>query len=213
MKENKQITIKHNSEQIDLASKLTTLQRKFVLNLIATSMSQREAYIAAGGKAKTQDSQDSAACTMFSNVKVRAYYDSLLESAQTSAVMTKEQALTRLSQSAQIKITDVCTFRNVKVGEDEDGNDVYQTVWTVKNAEDIPDHIAVCIKSVTITNQGPKIELHDSHGAIKQLGDILGWNAPKKSELTGKDGKPLAVRADVNSKEVVDAVGKLMERL
>lgn len=200
-------------DQIEMASKLTALQRKFVIILVSTDKSQRQAYVEAGGKAKKEETQDVNASRMLADAKVRAFYDSLLNSAASSAVMTKEQALERLSRSAVVTITDVCNFRDVQVGEDQDGNPVYQTVWTVKNSEDIPPHIAASIKSVTVTNQGPKIELHDSHGAIKQLGDILGWNAPKKSELTGKDGEPLAVNSEVKSKDVVDALGSLMERL
>jgi phage terminase small subunit len=41
-----------------------------------------------------------------------------------------------------------------------------------------------------------KNELESSNhriGAIKQASDMLGWNAPKKNELTGKDGSPLEV--------------------
>ena len=196
-----------------MATKLTSLQRKYVINIVSSSMSQREAYVAAGGKSKTPDGQDAAASRMLADVKVRPFYDSLLNAAATTAVMTKEQALERLSKSASVTIADVCDFKVVQVGEDENGDPVFQTTWTMKNSEDIPPHIAASIKSVTATKQGPKIELHDSHGAIKQLSDMLGWNAPKKSELTGKDGQPLAVNSEVKSKDVVDALGSLMEKL
>lgn len=184
MGETKQIKL--TAEQLELASKLTPLQRKFVIYLVSSNMSQREAYINAGGKATTEGAQDVSASRMLSQDKVKAFYESLLNSAATVAVMTKEQALERLTKSASVTIKDVCDFKNVQVGEDEEGNPVFQTVWTVKDAEDIPDHIAASIKSVTITKTGPKIELHDSHGAIKQLGDMLGWNAPKESKLSGE---------------------------
>lgn len=184
MGETKQIKL--TSEQLELASKLTPLQRKFVIYLVSSNMSQREAYKAAGGKATTEGAQDVGASRMLSQDKVKAFYESLLNSAATVAVMTKEQALERLTKSASVTIKDVCDFKNVQVGKDKKGNPVFQTVWTVKDAEDIPDHIAASIKSVTITKTGPKIELHNSHGAIKQLGDMLGWNAPKESKLSGE---------------------------
>jgi phage terminase small subunit len=172
-----------SEEQVELAAALTQLQRKYAINLAGSDMSQREAYKAAGGQAKTETAQDSAASTMLSNVKVRAFYDSLLEAAQSDAVMTREEALSRLTKSAKITIKDVCDFKNVLVGEDDEGHPVYQTVWTIKNSEDIPDHIAASIKSVQITKSGPKIELYDSHGAIKQICEMQGWEAPKKQEI------------------------------
>lgn len=202
-----------NESQVELASKLTALQRKLVINLVGSNMSQREAYIAAGGKAKSPAVQDSSACEILSNPKVKAFYNSLINQAASSAVMTREEALERLSQTARVTIADVCEFKTVQVGETPEGDPVYQTVWTIKNSEDIPAEIAVCIKSVSITQQGPKLELHDQNSAIKQLSDMQGWNAPKKSELTGAGGAPLKVEADVSAPEVASALETLLGAL
>tara|TARA_R110000850_G_scaffold269167_2_gene401022 strand:- start:16365 stop:17009 length:645 start_codon:yes stop_codon:yes gene_type:complete len=191
-----------NEDQLNLASELTVLQRKFVIELIKPNTTQRQAYLAAGGQGKTENAQDSSANTMFSNVKVRAFYDSLMEEITANAVYTKEKAIERLSNTARVTIKDVCDFKNSQVGEDEEGKPVYQTTWVIKNSEDIPDHIAAAIKSVSITKDGPKLELHDSHGSIKQLADMLAWNAPKKTEVTGADGGALQHAITV---EFVDA--------
>lgn len=147
-------------KQLELASKLTTLNRKFVVNLVGSNMSQREAYLAAGGKAKSEASQDTNASRMLSDAKVKAFYDSLMSTAASSAVLTREEALEILSNNA-------------------------------KQAE----------------------EHRDQHAAIKQLSDMQGWNAPKKSELTGAGGKPLAIQADVSSPEVASALAGLMDKL
>ena len=173
---------KFSKEQEKLSKELTNLQRKFVINLFS-GMSQRQAYIKAGGKAKTKEVQDTTASEIRSNPKVDAFYCSLMEDAQSSAVMTKEQALLRLTSTASVTIKDVCDFKNHLVGEDENGDKVYQTVWAFKNAEDIPDHIAACIKSISVTREGPKIELYDSNTSIKQLSDMLGWALPKKPTM------------------------------
>ena len=169
--------------QLKLAESLTSLQRNFVINVVS-GMTRRQAYIKAGGTAKKSESQDSAASNLFSNMKVRAFYDSLMNEAQSNAVMTKEQALIRLTQSANVTMKDVCDFKDVQIGEDKNGDPVYQTVWTFKNSEDIPPHIAACIKSVAVTREGPKIELYDSQSAIKQLGGMLGWEMPVKATAT-----------------------------
>lgn len=179
-------TTELTEEQIKLAAELTTLQKKFVINLLSPNTSQRQAYIAAGGQSKTEKAQDASASRILADVKVKAFYESLLKSAASTAVMTREEALERLSWSARVTIKDVCDFKNVKIGEDENGEPVFQTVWTMKNAEDIPDHIAASIKSVTITKTGPKIELYDSNAAKKQLADLEGWNSATKHVVSGK---------------------------
>ena len=183
MGETKQIKL--TAEQLELASKLTPLQRKFVLELIKPGTSQRQAYLTAGGKAKGPQNQDSSATQIFSNIKVRAFYDSLLSCIASDSIMTKQEALERLSKSARATIHDICTFKFTQVGEDENGNPVMQTVWEMKSTEEIDPVIAASIKSVTLTKAGPKIEMYDATGSIKILSDLQGWNAPKESKLSG----------------------------
>jgi phage terminase small subunit len=206
------MAIKMTEEQIEIASKLTQLQRKTVINIMS-GMSNRQAYIKAGGKAKSEHSADQVVSKMLINAKVKKFYNSLLASATEKALLSKEEAIKILEAAATIKITDVCDFRNKRIGEDEKGNPVYQTVWTVKDAENIPDRIARCIKSVEVTSKGPKIEVYDSHGAIKQLSAMQGWDAPKKTELTGSEGKPLEVKSEISAPEITKALDDLMEKL
>ena len=201
------------SEQKELAAKLTTLQRKFVIELVKPRTTQRQAYKRAGGTAKTKAAQDSVATKMLSKAEVKAFYDSLMNVAVSSSIMQREEALEILSSNARVKMTDVADYRFIEVGKDEDGHPIMQTVWKMKDSKDIDPALISCIKSVTMTKQGPKIELHDQQGAIKQLSTMQGWDAAKKTELTGKDGAALAIQADVSAPEVVEALGKLMDRL
>lgn len=108
-----------------------------------------------------------------------------IEKASSKAIMTREEALERLTLHARIKITDVCDFSLKEIGTEEDGTPIVRTVWVVKNSEDIDPDVAACIKSVSCGKDGPKIELYDSDGAIKQLSNMQGWDAAKKFENTG----------------------------
>lgn len=108
--------------------------------------------------------------------------------ATDSAVMTRQEALEKLSLSARVSITDVADFKLAQVGEDDKGLPVYQTVWEIKNSEDIAPEVAACIKSITITKTGPKLELHDQNSAIKQLSEMEGWNSATKHEHGGIGG-------------------------
>ena len=77
---------------------LTTLQRKFVVNLVTGKMSQREAYVKAGGTSKGDSSQDASASRILSNVKVRSFYDHLMDTRQNKAIATRERALEILTE-------------------------------------------------------------------------------------------------------------------
>ena len=205
--------MKLTKEQLKLAGLCTDLQRKFVLEYVKPGTTQRQALKTAGSRAKTGIALDAASCVMLKKDNVRAFYDSIINADISDSIMSRKEALERLTRSSRVTITDVCDFKNVCVGEDEDGDPVYQTVWTIKNSEDIPEHIAVCIKSVSITKSGPKLELYDSNNSIKQLSEMQGWNAPKQTELTGKNGKPLAISADIKSPDVAKALSELMGKL
>ena len=210
MKQKKQLTL--TDEQKELAKKLTTLQHKFVVNLVG-GMSQRIAVKEAGSKAKTDSALDTVATKMLSNVQVKAFYDSLMETKLTDSIMQRDEALSILSNNARVSMTDVADYAFVKVGEDEDGQPIMQTVWTMKDSADIDPKVIACIKSVTMTKQGPKIELHDQQGAIKQLSAMQGWDSPKKTEVSGKDGAPLAINSNVSAPEIVSALAGLMDKL
>ena len=203
---------KLTDEQKELAKKLTPLQYKFVVNLVG-GMSQRKAIKAAGSNAKSDNTLDNSASECLSKPKVRAFYDSLMASKAISGIMTRSEALVILSNNARVAMTDVADFTFQKVGEDENGADVMQTVWKMKDSKDIRPEVISCIKSVTMTKQGPKIELHDQQGAIKQLSALEGWDAPKKTELTGKDGAQMVIKADVSSPDIAAALSGLMGKL
>lgn len=211
MSERKQIKL--TAEQLELASKLTPLQRRFVLELVKPGMTQHQAYINAGGTSKTPETQRKSASVMVTNGNVKAFHQSLINSIASDVIMTKQEALERLSKTARATIHDICTFELKQVGEDEDGNPVMQTVWTMKHSEDIDPVIAASIKSVTFTKTGPKIEMYDANGSIKLLSDMQGWNAPRKQEITGKDGSALAIKADVSAPEIASALAGLMAKL
>ncbi len=208
--------ISFTPEQVELAAKLTSLQRKFVIELIKPKTSQRQAYLNAGGTAKTENSQDAAATTMFSNVKVKAFYNAMMEAKTIDSIMSRDEALERLSKSARATIHDICTFKIVEVEtKDKEGNPVteFNTVWEMKCTDEIDPIIAAAIKSVTFTKTGPKIEMYDSNGSIKLLSDIQGWNAPKKTELTGAGGEALNVKTEVKAPEIASALAGLMDKL
>lgn len=161
-----------------LSDNLNVSQRTFVLELVKCG-NQRQAHIAAKGVLKNQTTQDSAASNMFNNVKVKAYYHALMEIASVKSCITREQAIERLSLSAKVSMTDVCSFNEVRTGQDDNGDDTFRAEVRFRNSDDIPDHVAACIKKIKTTKHGLEIELYSSTDSIKALADLCGWEPDK----------------------------------
>ena len=187
MSNKKQKQFKMTPEQKALFDDLTKLQQEITINSIS-GMKCIDSYKASSGKAKTVKAMESSVSQILSNHKVRLFLDSIKSAAINKAIMSREEALKILSNNARVKVSDIATFSYVSVGEDEEGNDIMQTVWKMKDSEDIDPEVMSCIKSVTMTKQGPKIELHDQQGAIKQLASMQGWESAQKFEHSSPDG-------------------------
>lgn len=182
-------------EQQALSNALTKLQRQTVLGIVA-GKTQRQAYLDAGGRAKDGRVADASAARLLAAVKVRAFYDSLIESAASNAVMSRTEALERLSLMGRARITDVVEFEvvervvNAKAVE-EDGAKMEtrtDTIWRIKESAELNGLAAATIKSVTMTKFGPKIEMQDSKAAIELLAKMQGWESPAKIDHTSSDG-------------------------
>lgn len=185
-------------EQQALADKLTNLQRGVVLGVVA-GKSQRQAYRDAGGKAKTDEAADTSAYEIMSHHEVKAFYDSLVSSAAGDAILTRAEALERLSLIARTRITDVLEFETVEVettNKDGEPETKTETIWRMKESAELNELAASAIKSVTMTKFGPKIEMHDAPAAIAQVAKMQGWDAPQKIDHTSTDGSMSPSRVD-----------------
>ena len=174
-------------EQQKLAEKLTNLQRGVVIGVVA-GKSQRQAYRDAGGKAKTDEAADASVSQILSNVKVADFYNSLRAEAATEAVMTRTQALERLTLMATTEITDVAEFAAMdvkRVGKDGEETTEEETIWRIKDSGELGPRARAAIKSVTMTKMGPKIELYDAQNAMAQLAKLQGWEAAQKIDHSG----------------------------
>lgn len=199
-------------EAVELATKLTKLQRQTVINLVGGE-SQRQAYYSAGGKAQNDNSADATVSRMLSDVKVDAFYQELTNTAANSAIMTREEALERLSTIARVTVKDVATFRKAVVGEDEEGEPVHQSVWEIKDSEDIDGDQAAAISEISAGRDGIKFKLHSQAAAIKQLSEMEGWNSARKYEHTGKDGKPIEhITANITDEDAVKSYMDMIKK-
>jgi phage terminase small subunit len=176
-------------EQKALFDALTKLQQRFVTQVMK-GKNQTDAYRKAGGKAKG-DNLRKAAHSIATNCDVSAFLNSVQQEAINDAIMTRIEALERLSKMGRTSLTDIAEFRNCQIGEDEDGQPVYQASWSFKDSALQDAGAMAAVAELTTGKEGIKLKMHDPKVAIKQLGEMQGWEAPKKTELTGKDGAPI----------------------
>lgn len=181
-------------EQKVLFDALTKLQQKFVLGILK-GLNQIDAYKQAGYKAKTDDTAYSSASEILRNPKVKSFLDAMNEVAISNAIMSREEALERLSSIGRSSVSEMVEFSEYKMGTDDDGNPVIQSVWRFKDSALQDPKALAAISELTASKDGIKLKLHDPKAAIKQLADMQGWEAPKKTELTGKNGGPIEALA------------------
>ncbi|PSH22252.1 terminase small subunit [Yersinia pseudotuberculosis] len=128
-------------EQKALFDALTQLQRRFVTALLEGA-NQTEAYRRAGGKARG-DGERSKANQLVTNSHVQAFLPFVQHETVNAAIMTYTEALERLTLMGRTTIHDIATFGNYQIGEDEEGQPVFQASWKFKDSKDIkPEHLA-----------------------------------------------------------------------
>lgn len=198
---------KLTAEQQQLFDALTPLQKKFVTWLLK-GKNQTEAYKKAGGKAKS-DGARKAAHSIATNCDVQAFLNSVKDYEEIDeAIMSRNEALKRLTSMGRTSLFDLADFRNGVIGEDENGNPVTQASWSFKDSALITPEAIAAISELTTGPQGIKIKLHDPKAAIKQIGEMQGWEAPKKTEVSGPDGGPIQ-HEDLTDEQLKEALEEL----
>lgn len=167
---------------------LTQKQENFCLKYVETGNASEAYRFAYNAEKMKPETVNSKAYLLLQKDEIRARVEELKAMAVSATIMTREEALERLSMMARVKITDIAEFTESAIGEDENGDPVMGTTWRILNSDDIPEHAAASIKSVTATKFGPKLEMHDPQSAIQQLAKMQGWEAAAKFDHSSKDG-------------------------
>lgn len=84
---------------------------------------------------------------------------------------------------------------------------------SLKDFEQLPDSVKACIQEIStktvkrsigddpVEEEFVKIKLYDKQKSLDSISRMLGFDAPIKQELTGKDGKDLIPKIDI---EIID---------
>lgn len=196
-------------EQQHLFDALTALQKRFV-TWVLKGKNQTDAYRKAGGKAKSEGARK-AAHAIATNCDVEAFLRSVQQEVVNDAIMTRTEALERLSKMGRTSLMDIAEFRNRQIGEDEDGQPLFQASWSFRDSALQDPGAMNAVAELTTGKDGIKLKIHDPKAAIKQIGEMQGWEAPKKTEVSGPDGAPIRTESTTMSpQEAAEHYMKMM---
>lgn len=192
-------------EQQLLFDALTPLQQRMcTISIENPNLSQRQVYLLAGGSAKTETAQDTSACEIMNNLQVKAFTDSVKVQSVSDAIMTREEAMAKLSLIARTDLKDIVKFSTATIGKDmETGDDLNQTAWQINSdlQANNDDKLSI-ISELEVGKFGPKIKTHNQLAAIAQLAKMQGWEAAQKFEHTGANGGPIRHAQELSDEQL-----------
>ncbi len=144
----------------------------------------------------------SIASELLTNPNIQRRLEELKKKAEDASVMTVLERKQRLTEIARARVSDFVKCKNgisrIAVGLDSVNSGAVQEV--------ISEEIQIGKGDAAIPAVITKLKLRDPVAAIAELNKMDGAYAPTKTEVTGKDGKPIQV-------EEVDAKSKLISLL
>lgn len=191
-------TVTLTDEQLTMFNNLTKLQRGVVTGSLG-GMSPSDAHRNAGGKCRDEARRTDLASQILLYPVVVKFMDTFKvepPASLTRAVMTRDDIISDLTDIANATIFDVARFytdhdsmMHLETGAEVEG----QTSVIVKSMSDIDPKHHKLIKGVKQTKYGIELTLHDQMQARKQITDMCGYDAPKRSEISGPGGEPIKV--------------------
>lgn len=182
---------------------------EYLVDLIA-----KQATIRAGYSEKTAEVQGSR---LLSNAKVQARIAYLQGLREKRTDITADKVLSEYSKLGFSDITDYLevTTERILVDRDPETNEpiseIHQLI-ILKDTKDIPKDKLAAIESVKQGKHGLEFKLHDKKGALDSIGKHLGMFIDK-TEISGKDGKPIETKTTLNLAELGEKELDLLEKL
>lgn len=180
---------------LQMLDKLTDEQREHTKNLKPQYVTFAINYVKTNGKNLQQCAIDAGysersartqATRMLKNVEIVAFIDILKQSTVKASIMSRDEMLLRLSNMARTEVADIVNildsdeeFMNLETGETVKG----QTAWSLKPLDEMTNGGMSSISELTAGKDGYKFKLHDQRAAMKQLAELLGYDAPVKQEV------------------------------
>lgn len=177
-----------------LFNKLTRLQKGVCLGVLE-GKKHAPAYFDAGGVAKSEESAKTIVGRMLKHdADVVAFMDAVEEEAISSTVMTKREALERLSRIASTPISEIVDSRTGKI------------------RQGVTDEELSALCEISVSKAGEiKYKAHSAIAAINDLAKMLGWNAPTKIAETDTDGNDKDIADREVARRIAFALSKAVQ--
>lgn len=190
---------------------LTAKQEAFCIAYLDTG-NATEAYRRAYNSEKMKATSMSAnAGKLMADTRIALRIEQLKTMARTKAVMTRQEALERLSRIGRTSLADLIEWRTADLGEDDDGNAVRQTGWHIKDSVAQDPQKMELIAELSTGRDGVKIKTHSQLQAIQQLAKMEGWESAAKHEVTGANGGAIETKSTIDiSKLSTTALAEIM---
>lgn len=188
------VTLTEN--QLNAFGKLTKLQKGVALGSLR-GLSPSDSHREAGGKCNNESQRKDLAAQILAVPRVAQFISSFKVDPSPEialAVMTRDEMLVDLSDIARTTLDDVVSFTERPLIDMENGMEVLSSTIHIRSIEEIPPGARKAIKSVKQTKYGLEVTMYDALAARKQFADMCGYDAPKKTELSGPGGAPLQVQ-------------------
>lgn len=153
-----------SDEQKELYNACTKLQQRVVIFITQGNMSQRKAYYAAGGTAKSDEAADVCVSVLLSNIKVKAFYDSLTVAKISNAVMSRDEMREELSKIARWDLPSLLKL-------DKDATEEFN------QKEQSDDRL--------------KLRMQTQTKAMQQLSKLDGYDSATQYEISTPTGKAI----------------------
>jgi len=116
---------------------------------------------------------------------VRVRIEQLRAKAETASVMSRQEALERLSTFARTDLSDLVEFGAYELGQDDDGKPIVQAAWKIRDSALQDPKKLAAISELSAGRDGIKIKTHSPLQAIQQLAKLQGWDV-HELDLEGK---------------------------
>ena len=155
---------------------LTPKQENFCLKYLKYGNAS-EAYRQSYNASRMTDKQIwEEASKLLKHHKVSQRLEELNSKAVSNAVMTRQEALERLSGFARTDLADLVEFGSYEIIS-ADGETAIQSTWRIKDSIAQDPAKMAAISELAATKDGIKIKTHSPLQAIQQLAKMQGWDA------------------------------------
>jgi len=201
---NKETTKK--AKKILNKSELTPKQKKFCREYIYDWNATRS-YLKAYPRIKNADVAAVCASQLLRNPKVAKYIEEIQEDLEKLAGISRMKVIRehmKLAFSSIAHLHNTWIERREFEALTEDQKSCISEISTqIRNVstENNADEDTGEVTKKTIAVEFVKIKLYDKQKALDSISKMLGYDAPTKTEVTGKDGKDLIPPARILTKE------------